>query len=147
MLGRVAKGEEAAFADLYDALAGAVPALVRKVVRDPAQSEEVDPEDMLDQWRTAAYYGPARGSATTWTELQTAAQDRHAAYDQGVGQAEARFEQRQVRRCMGTLTPVQHEPVTLAYYGGLTYRKVSEQLRLLLRTVKTRRRDSLGASA
>ncbi|WTX01153.1 ECF RNA polymerase sigma factor SigK (plasmid) [Streptomycetaceae bacterium NBC_01309] len=164
LLCRVAKGDEAAFGDLYDALAGPVLALVRKVVRDPAQSEEVVQEVMLDLWRTAARYDPERGSAATWTmtlahrravdrvrsaqaahdrEQQAAAKDGNVAYDPVVEQVETRFEQRQVRRCLETLTPVQHESVTLAYYGGLTYREVSERLKLPLGTVKTRLRDGL----
>ncbi|HSA48514.1 MAG TPA: ECF RNA polymerase sigma factor SigK [Yinghuangia sp.] len=164
LLCRVAKGDEAAFGELYDALAGPVLATVRKVVRDPAHSEEVVQEVMLELWRTASRFDARRGSAVTWAltmahrravdrvraseasrdrERAAAAREGTVAYDTVAEQVEVRLEQRQVRRCLGTLTPVQRESVTLAYYGGLTYREVSERLKLPLGTVKTRLRDGL----
>ena len=36
------------------------------MVRDPAQSEEVTQEVMLEVWRTASCFDPHRGRATTW---------------------------------------------------------------------------------
>ena len=56
---------------------------------------------------------------------------------------ETRLEQEQVRRCLETLTDLQRESVTLAYYGGYTYREVAELLDAPLGTVKTRLRDGL----
>ena len=40
--------------------------VVRRVLRDPAQSEEVAQEVLVEVWRTAPRFDPARGSATTW---------------------------------------------------------------------------------
>ncbi|WP_436772801.1 ECF RNA polymerase sigma factor SigK [Yinghuangia sp. YIM S09857] len=157
-------GDEGAFAEVYDVVAGPVYRLVRGVVRDPAQSEEVAQEVMLELWRTAARFDPAKGSAWTWAltlahrravdrvraeEAERHRRDRAAAqgtarpYDDVVEQVEANFEQRQVRRCLHGLTELQRESVTLAYYGGLTYREVAERLALPLGTVKTRLRDAL----
>jgi RNA polymerase sigma-70 factor (ECF subfamily) len=56
---------------------------------------------------------------------------------------EQRLEQEQVRRCLSNLTELQRESVTLAYYGGYTYREVGELLEVPLGTVKTRLRDGL----
>src|SRR5262247_4062058 len=66
LLALVARGDEAAFEAVYDRLAGAAYGLILKVVRDPAQSEEVSQEVLLEVWRTAARFDPARGSAATW---------------------------------------------------------------------------------
>ncbi|MFD7541025.1 sigma factor, partial [Streptomyces sp. NPDC059819] len=56
LLDRVAQGDQQAFGSLYDAVAGPVLGVVRAVVRDPAQSEEVAQEVMVAVWQTAARY-------------------------------------------------------------------------------------------
>lgn len=160
----VARGDQDAFSEVYDAVSGAVLGLVRTVLRDPAQSEEVAQEVLVEVWRTAARYQPARGSAKTWIltlahrravdrvrsaqaatdrEQRAALLERTPAYDEVTEQVEARLEREQVRRCLGGLTELQRESVTLAYYRGLAYREVAELLSVPLGTVKTRLRDGL----
>ncbi|MCF0094947.1 ECF RNA polymerase sigma factor SigK [Micromonospora sp. MH99] len=164
LLSRVARGDETAFAALYDTVAGRVHGLVRRVLRDPAQAEEVTQEVLVEVWRTAARFDAARGSASAWIltmahrrsvdrvraeqartnrAAQVAAAENHVPYDEVVEHVTARLEREQVRRCLGRLTPVQREAVTLAYYGGHTYREVADQLGTPLPTVKTRMRDGL----
>lgn len=164
LLQAVARGDEAAFERLYDLVIGPVFGLVRRVVRDPAQSEEVAQEVMVELWRTAARYSPDRGSAMTWvmTLAHRRAVDRvrsaQSAADRetrvSIGEASRPFdevaelvtmklEHEQVRRCLGTLTDLQRESITLAYYGGRTYREVGELLDTPLGTIKTRLRDGL----
>ncbi|MFE7174550.1 sigma-70 family RNA polymerase sigma factor [Streptomyces sp. NPDC057616] len=164
LLGEVALGDHEAFAALYDAVAGPVLGVVRAVVRDPAQSEEVAQDVLVEVWRTAPRYRRERGSAVNWIltlahqravdrvrwaeastarEQRAALLDRSPDYDHVTEQVEARLEREQVRRCLRTLTDVQRQSVTLAYYGGLTYRQVAENLELPLGTVKTRLRDGL----
>ncbi len=160
----VSRGDEAAFEALYRRVSGQVLGLVRRVLRDPAQSEEVAQEVFVEIWRTATRFDPDRGSATTWiyTMAHARAVDRvrsaqaSATRDQKVGrrdqgrpydevseEVELRLEQQAVRRCVGGLTDLQREAVQLAYYGGYTYREVSELLDTPLGTVKTRLRDGL----
>jgi RNA polymerase sigma-70 factor, ECF subfamily len=162
LLRRVARGDEAAFTTLYDRVAGRVYGLAVRIVRDPAQAEEVAQEALVDVWRTAARYDPQRGSALSWvlTIAHRRAVDRvraeqagaerarrsvvsEVSFDEVVEAATARFEQQQVRRCLGTLTELQREAVQLAYYRGYTYREVADLLGAGLPTVKTRMRDAL----
>ncbi|MGI5451633.1 ECF RNA polymerase sigma factor SigK [Streptomyces sp. CA-249302] len=164
LVGRVALGDEEAFAGVYDAVASGVLGVVRAVVRDLAQSEEVAQEVLVEVWRTAPRYRPERGTAINWiltlahrravdrvrSVEAAAARDHKAAlldrvpeYDEVVEHVEARLEREQVRRCLRTLSEVQRQAVTLAYYRGLTYREVAEVLALPLGTVKTRLRDGL----
>lgn len=164
LLGAVARGDEAAFARVYDAVAGPVLGLVRSVLRDPAQSEEVAQEVLVEVWQTATRFQASRGSAMTWVmtlahrravdrvrsaqasadrEHKAALLEQTPAFDEVAEQVESRLEREQVRRCMRTLTELQRQSVTLAYYQGFTYREVAELLAAPLGTVKTRLRDGL----
>ncbi|MEU6359445.1 sigma-70 family RNA polymerase sigma factor [Streptomyces albidoflavus] len=164
LMGQVAVGDRDAFTTVYDTVAGPVLGLVRRVLRDPAQSEEVAQEVLVEVWRTAARYRPAKGSVMTWVmtlahrravdrvrsaqaaadrEERAALLDRTPAFDEVAEQVETRLEREQVRRCLRTLTELQRESVSLAYYRGLAYREVAELLSVPLGTVKTRLRDGL----
>lgn len=160
----IARGDEAAFAELYDRMAGLVHGVIRKVVRDPAQSEEVTQEVLVEVWRTASRFRADRGSARTWvltmahrraidrvrseqasrdrTE-RVGRRDRDRAFDQVAEQVHTDFEHQQVRSALDQLTDLQRQAVELAFYGGYTYREVAELLDTPLGTVKTRLRDGL----
>ncbi|MXG27906.1 MULTISPECIES: sigma-70 family RNA polymerase sigma factor [unclassified Streptomyces] len=160
----VARGDQDAFARVYDAVSGPVLGLVRSVLRDPAQSEEVAQEVLVEVWRTAPRFQASRGSAMNWVltlahhravdrvrsaeasaarEHKAALLDRTPAFDEVSEQVETRLEREQVRRCLRTLSELQRQSVTLAYYRGLTYREVAELLTVPLGTIKTRLRDGL----
>jgi RNA polymerase sigma-70 factor (ECF subfamily) len=162
LLALVARGDQDAFESLYDKLSGPAYGLVRKVLRDPAQSEEVTQEVMLEVWRAAARFDPARGSATTWaltiahrravdrvrSETASAEREQRSARfpfsaDDVAETVEASMDAEQVRRCLEGLTELQREAITLAYYGGFTYPQVATKLKVALGTVKTRIRDGL----
>ncbi|MEV6964765.1 ECF RNA polymerase sigma factor SigK [Hamadaea sp. NPDC051192] len=164
LLTRAAEGDQAAFADLYDQVAGRVLGLATRIVRDPAQAEEVAQEALLEVWRTAARFDPAKGSALSYLlaithrrsvdrvraaqagadrERKVAATAATREYDVVAETAEAAFERTQVRVCLDALTAAQREAITLAYWGGRTYREVAELLGVALPTIKTRMRDGL----
>ena len=162
LLTRVARGDQAAFEVVYDQLAGSVYGLVRKVLRDPAQSEEIAQEVLLEVWRCASRFDATRGSAVAWvmTIAHRRAVDRvrseaastlreqkvlpgPVSGDDVAELVETALERQRVRRCLGTLTSLQAESITLAYYGGYTYPQVAELLGVALGTVKTRIRDGL----
>lgn len=159
-----ARGDEAAFATLYNAMSSRVYGLLLRVVRDPAQAEEVTQEAFLEIWRTASRFDPSRGSAVAWMLTIThrkgvdrvrsaeAASRRDATYHretQGVEHdvtaeaATASLEAGRVRQALETLTPTQREAVELAYLGGYTHTEVASMLELPLGTAKTRIRDGL----
>jgi RNA polymerase sigma-70 factor (ECF subfamily) len=160
----VSRGDHDAFAQLFDRVSPQVLGVVLRVVRDPAQSEEVGQEVLMEVWRTAARFEPDRGSAATWIltmahrraidrvrsaqsasdrEVKVAYRDHTPDYDVVFEQVENRLEREQVRRCLDALTDLQRESLTLAYYQGNTYREVAEVLEVPLGTVKTRLRDGL----
>ena len=163
LLIRVARGDQAAFEGVYDAMAGPVYGLIQRVVRDPAQSEEVCQEVLLEVWRTAARFDAAKGSGATWmmtiahrravdrvrSATAAAARETRTAEvpippsDEVADQVEATLDAERVRRCLGGLTEPQRESITLAYYAGYSYRQVGELLGVALSTIKTRIRDGL----
>jgi len=163
LLTRVARGDQAAFEDIYDTLAGPIYGLINRVVRDPAQSEEVCQEVFLEVWRTASRFDPGKGAAATWAmtiahrravdrvrsaAASTAREARTAEVppqngDEVADTVEASLDAERVRRCLDGLTDPQRESITLAYYGGYSYRQVGELLGVALSTIKTRIRDGL----
>jgi len=164
LLAAVARGDDAAFAALYDTLGRGVFGTCLRVLRDHDHAAEVAQEVWVEVWRQAPRFDAARGSARTWalTLAHRRAVDRVRSVqsqrdrdqrdldlsvdrpsDVVADEVEAALEQTRVRDCLGTLTPTQKESVVLAYYGGRTYREVADELDAPLPTVKSRIRDGL----
>jgi RNA polymerase sigma-70 factor (ECF subfamily) len=164
LLRRSARGDEQAFAELYDATSSRVYGLALRVVRDPAQAQEVTQEAYLETWRTAGRFDPTKGSAISWlmtiahrkavdrvrsaeasSRRDTAYHDANASidHDSTADAAAASFEARRVRTALSGLTVAQREAITLAYFGGYTHTEVATMLELPVGTAKTRIRDGL----
>ncbi len=158
------RGDEAAFAKLYDATSARAYGLAVRVVRDPSQAEEVAQEAFLEIWRTASRFDVARGSAVSWVltivhrkavdrvrsaEASTRRDTTYHEGNQGVEHdttaeaAHASIEARRVRQALDSLTGVQREALELAYFKGYTHTEVATMLDLPLGTAKTRIRDGL----
>ncbi len=164
LLGRVGSGDATAYTELYDRVVTVVFGVVRRVVRDPAISEEVTHDVMLEVWRNADRFDATRGRARSWVltmahrraidrvRSEQAGRDRinrvgawetSRPFDDVAEAVEARFEHQQIRDALAGLTPVQREAIELTYYQGHTYREAAEILGAPLGTVKTRIRDGL----
>ncbi len=163
LLAQVARGDHRAFELVYSELAGPVYGVVRQVLRDPAQSEEIAQEVLLEIWRTASRFDPAKGSPAAWAltiahrravdrvRSETASSRRevkaaveHSSPDDDVAEVvAATLDRQRVRCCLDGLTELQRESIKLAYYGGYSYPQVAQLLGVALGTVKTRIRDGL----
>jgi RNA polymerase sigma-70 factor, ECF subfamily len=163
LLRRAGRGSQEAFAELYDQLAPMVLGVVRKVVRDPAMSEEVTQEVFVELWKLAARHDDQRGSVASWAATiahrravdrvrsEQSARDRIEReetkrvieQDEPGAQVEATMEAARVRRALDRLTDNQREAIQLAYFGGHTYREVAVLLGVAEGTIKTRIRDGM----
>lgn len=77
------------------------------------------------------------------SEERSAQRSAEIPHDEVSTQVEDRMDRERVRRCLGGLTELQRESVTLAYYGGYSHKEVANLLSVPLGTVKTRMRDGL----
>lgn len=164
LMARTARGDERAFEDLHGATAAAVLALVLRVLRDPAQAEEVAQEVFWQVWREAPRYRPERGEVLPWlltlahrravdrvrSVRAAAARDRAAAvraytpdFDVVADHVEGSLERDRVRRALAELSDVQRECLLLVYFGGCTQAQAAARIGVPLGTVKTRIRDAL----
>jgi RNA polymerase sigma-70 factor, ECF subfamily len=162
LLDAVARGEHGAFDLVYEQLREPIQRQVRAVLRDPAQSEEVTQEVLLELWRTAFRYDPAKGSAVTWAmtiahrraidrvrrSVASAAREQQAVRPEALWNEPAEaaadaLDRERLLRCLDQLSDLQREAITLAFYGGNTYGQVAAILDVPLGTVKARIRDAL----
>jgi RNA polymerase sigma-70 factor (ECF subfamily) len=158
-------GDEQSFTELYRSTSARVFGLVRRIVVDPAISEEVTQEVFLQVWNKAAEFSPELGSPMAWlmTLAHRRAVDRIRSeqahrdrlnrwsdtetgtpFDEVTESVIARDESLAVRAAFGALTDKQRQAIEMAYYRGLTYAQVAEALEAPLGTVKARIRDGLG---
>lgn len=159
-----ASGDREAFAALFDHVTPMVAGVCRRVVRDPARSEEVAQEVLIEVWSKAKRFDPGKGSATTWImtiahrrsvdcvrsvqasrdrDERIGHRDRGRAFDTVSETVVTRDDHERVRAALDKLTNLQRESIDLAYFGGHTYREVGELLDTPLETIKTRIRDGL----
>jgi RNA polymerase sigma-70 factor, ECF subfamily len=145
LLGRVADGDEAALAAVYDQMAGVIYGLAGSMTDDVGWSRELTKGALTEVWRTAPSYDRSEGSARSWI-VQTARRhiasrvlaarngpgDRDLAWPDGDGL--------DVREPGGQ---PEHLAVLLALHGGYTRNEISDRLGLAPETVARLIREGL----
>jgi RNA polymerase sigma-70 factor, ECF subfamily len=156
LLTRIAKGDERAFAALYDELAPTLYGVVLRVVDDPAQSEAITRQAFVELWREAARFDSTCGGVRGWAvkiahrravEHVRSAQPRHdrrrsdaaepAAAGGPPGAPVETHDRARARQLLTQLNGVHREALELAYFDGLTHAGVAEQLGVALGTAKS----------
>ncbi|ASN40345.1 MAG: ECF RNA polymerase sigma factor SigK [Paeniglutamicibacter terrestris] len=162
---RIATGNENAFEELYDRVSPQVFGLVRRILKDQAQSEEVAQEVFVEAWQQAARYDESRGKAITWLltlahrravdrvrasqaskdrDLREGIKDFQASYDDVEETAILHDESLRVNQALERLSETQRDAIRLAYFGGFTHLEVAELLKIPVGTAKTRIRDGMN---
>lgn len=150
------------FDQFYDRHAGGVLAVIRSVMRNTDDAEDVLQEVFLQAWSQVNRYEPARGSVEAWllTIARSRAIDRLRAKprregslggDDGIccDDADALAcvlaveDIGAMRRALAQLTAGQREVLSLVYDEGLSHSRIATLLCLPLGTVKTRIRSAL----
>ena len=166
LLALVAEGNDRAFRVFHDRTSSWVLGLIRRILVDSAQSEEVAQEVFLATWQEATSFDPAKGTALAWLLIRArrraidrvrssqAARDRdtlagfrdlEVSCDDVADKAEIMIEHRRVATSMKALTAAQREALELTYFGGYTQSEAAAKAGVPIGTMKTRIRDALIA--
>lgn len=165
LLTAIAGGDQNAFAQLYDMLSPRAFGLIRRVLVDPSQSEEVLQEVFLEIWQSASRFAPNRGQGRSWVltiahrravdrvrasqasadrDTRVGLRDLDVAYDGVAETVELKIEGGRVSEALAGLPEAQRETIVLAYYGGYSQTEIAALVGAPLGTVKTRMRDGLS---
>lgn len=156
----IADGDQEALSELYDRYSPTLLGLATRVLRDPADAEEVLQEAFIHAWNRAASYDASRSSVSTWLVLITrsraidrlrsrkvgdrtlaaAQRENYATHTSPEGVRNVQIHQRRerLRREMAELPPEQREVLELAFYRGMTQSEIAKSTGIPLGTVKTR---------
>jgi len=158
----VGRGDQSAFARLYDAVSGRLFGLVTAIVRDRSAAEDVLQESFMQIWRRASTFDPDRADAMVWMSLiargkaidhlrrRGASHAAHVKFGNLLPPApspESPVARGSLRaaamQAFSALPAEQKEALTLAYFGGLSGAEIAEARGIPLGTVKTRIRTGL----
>ncbi len=163
------RGDQGAFAALYDRLANPLYTLCLRMLGDAAEAEDVLQEAFLQIWRNAARYDHAQSSVFSWSLHITRCKviDRLRARGRRLrlyvpenegGEAPVQIASagadaadsatrneraNSVRRTLEELPPEQKQAIELAFFSDLTHHEIAERLGQPLGSVKARIRRGL----
>lgn len=155
LIERVAAGDRAALAGLFQLEGGRLLAVTRRIVRRTELAEEVVQDTFVAIWEKAALFDRARGSARGW--LSTMARNRAlnmirdgkrmeylepeklAAFGDA-DEADRAYETlphgNDLRNCLSQLPPERRRSIVLAYVAGFTHGEIAARLKAPVGTVK-----------
>jgi RNA polymerase sigma-70 factor (ECF subfamily) len=167
LVGRLASGDRAAMAQLYDIYGKLLYSLAFRMLADEGDAEDVVQDVFTRVWSHASTFDNARGSVIAWlvTMTRTRAIDRlrarrtrpeatavhdRAAID-GLPVSAAPIDMRliseqeglRLRQALEALPSLERIAIELAYFEGLSQSEIADRLEQPLGTVKTRMRRGL----
>ncbi len=163
VLSLVADGDRDAFAVFYDRTANRIFGITKSVLRDPARSEEITQETMLQIWRKAPSFDCHRGSAAGWAlsiahrravdcvRSEVARRNRDHSHADTLVLSEPDISDSviddldagAVRAALSELPNDQRRAIELAYFDGYTHVQIAALLDVPLGTIKWRIRAGL----
>ena len=163
LLARCAQGDEGAFRRLYEQQSAQLYAVALRITRRPALAADAVHDAMLQVWRNAARYDPARGNARGWLlslvryraldnirrigrEVPEEAVPEAGDHEPGpLDRLLATEAGAALHRCLTGLEPERRRLVLMAFLEGLTHAEVAARAAMPLGTVKSSIRRGLIA--
>jgi RNA polymerase sigma-70 factor, ECF subfamily len=162
IVGAIADGDEPALAAVIDEYWTAVYAVARRFVSDPAIAEEVTQDTFIALWNRPEAFDERRGNVKAFL-LGIARKKAIDAWRKENGHARLRTNltldaaanrpqdvlarkvgnRIDLENAMSKLSHRQREAIRLAYFLGLTYKEVAQNLGIPEGTAKTRLREGL----
>ena len=157
-MGSLSKGDQEAFARLFDRHSPVVLGLLVRILGSRAEAEEVLQEVFLQVWRQAGRYEPGRSTPRGWIlvlarsraldvvrsrearrrrETESSDPTTHAV-PLGTARIEAGEDEERVQSALGLLPAEQRRCIELAFFEGLTQSQIARRLEAPLGTVKSR---------
>jgi RNA polymerase sigma-70 factor (ECF subfamily) len=160
LIGRVRVNDQKAMAEIFDRYATMVYSVALRILKDPAQAEDVMQEIFLQVWNNPDRFVQGRGSLGAWLAVVT----RNRAIDMLrqrrltepcdeivlasktnlASEVERNTMMDKVRGVLSKLPQEQQRSVELAFFEGLTHSEIAAQTGDPLGTVKTRIRTALA---
>jgi len=163
LLEAVAKGDQAAFEELYAATRAKLYGVLLRILGRPELAEEVMQETYFKVWKMADRFDPTLASPITWMvamarnraidimrkrgelSIEDEPDALGVASDQAapLARREMTEELKRLLSCLGKLDPEKQRIVLLAYYSGWSRERLSTKLDIPVNTIKTWLRRSL----
>ena len=164
----MARGDHNALSELYDSTVAKVHGLVRAIVANAADAEEVTCDVYTQAWQTAGNYDPARGNVVAWllaiarsraldclrrtrSKLRIfseaspdsecpadAVEHRSPEHSLAVFQSHS-----VVRSALEQLSPERRRLVSMAFFEDLTHSEIAELTGLPMGTIKSHLRRAM----
>jgi RNA polymerase sigma factor (sigma-70 family) len=161
LLARTALADQAAFAELYRLTASHLYGVALRILREPAQAEELLQDAFVNIWHHAGSYAAAKAKPQTWlaaivrnrcldqlrrrtpaTVTMTRDEDESDMEFEDIGSTPeelllAGADAHAVRTCVDRLEGGQKQAISLAFVRGLSHAELAHHLRQPLGTVKS----------
>ena len=160
LVARIRDGDRSALESLFQEVGGAVKSIALRVLRDEALAEDVVQDTFVAFWMAPERFDPARGSLRTFLLTiahrravdivrSEVARSRRELTGPEPGRVDVEEEvwvrslSQTVRAALTELSDGEREAISLAYFGGMSYAAVAEQLGAPEGTVKSRIRSGM----
>lgn len=163
LIAAVAKGDQAAFEQLYDATRAKLFGIVIRILRRQDLAEEVIQEVYVKIWKSAGQFNPGLSSPITWMvaiarnraidtvrkrgeasiEDEPTAMEVAADTPDPLARREMTEDLKRLLECVGRLEPERQKLVLLAYYNGWSREQLAAKFEAPVNTIKTWLRRSM----